>query len=229
MFRLFLSICFVLLLSVPSSAQYMLQDKIELYKDQKKSINTDKIIKIVGLGDNLMAGYKLGGYRDYISTLERRLWQERYSYIKVYRYSELGQTTGEGVKKLQSIIDLKPNVVIVGLGLNDAIQKIPLKTTFDNLTYIIENLQKNNIQILLVGMKSPPNADIEYKKQFPAMYSYLAKKHNILLYKFFLKDVAGNKELTLSDRIHPNQTGITVMVENTLPYIRKLIQVSADN
>jgi acyl-CoA thioesterase-1 len=233
MLRAFLIFLFSLLFSSGAGAQYMLQDKIELFNKPANSTDnsTDnaKIIKIVGFGDNLMSGYKLGAYRDYISTLERRLWQERYSNIKVYKYSSVGQTTGDALKKLQAIIDIKPNVVIIELGLNDAIQKIPLKTTYDNLTYIIENLQKNNIQILLMGMKAPPLADSEYKKQFPAMYSYLANKYKILLYKFFLKEVAGNEDLTLSDKIHPNQKGVTLMVENTLPYVTKLIQLSANN
>ncbi len=75
----------------------------------------------------------------------------------------------------------------------------------------------------MTGMMAPPNLGKEYGETFNAIYPELAKKHEVGLYPFFLKDVAAQAELNLDDAIHPNEKGVEIIVRNIMPFVEQMI------
>lgn len=196
----------------------------ELTKKSAVNTNSNKI-KIVVFGDSLVSGYKLKKKYSFPSVLSRALLSNpNYkNKIKVVGRGVPGETTAGGLNRIESILSLNPNIVILELGINDAFQKKNLKTTYTNLDKIMNQLHRENISILLAGMKAPPYFDKKFKKNFSNMYPYLAKKYNATLMPFFLKDVSNNSKYKLKDKVHPNSKGVRVIVNNIYPIIEEMV------
>ena len=94
---------------------------------------------------------------------------------------------------------------------------------------MIVRLQKRNIEVLLVGMRAPPNMGKPYEDEFNAIYSDLAKKYKLILYPFFLEGVVAKPELNQADAMHPTAEGVGVIVERFLPVMEIFLRrISGD-
>ena len=114
-------------------------------------------------------------------------------------------------------------LVIVELGGNDALQGVPPQGTKEALSRIVERLRVKGLPVLIAGMEAPRNMGKEYVEAFGAIYPELAAKYEVLLYPFFLEGVAGKRNLSLSDGMHPNAKGIDIIVDSILPMVEQLI------
>lgn len=183
------------------------------------------------LGDSLSAGHKLNSKDSFGNQLEAALIQKGYS-VRVTNYSVSGATTADGVKKIKSALAKKPNAVILELGANDMLQRINLTQTEQNLQDIISAFQEKKIPVLLAGMEASMALSTEYRHQFSKMYAVLATKNKLLLYPFFMQGLWKEdgshmkEEYFLSDQIHPSALGVSVMVQNILPFVEQFL---ADN
>ena len=177
---------------------------------------------IVAFGDSLTAGYQLAAKDSFPSQLEKKLNLKGYN-VKVVNSGVSGDTTASGLARLNWAIPQKTDAIIIELGANDALRGIPTKETRSNLEKIVKTMVERNIPILIAGMLGPKSYGEKYVTEFETTYKDLSKQYNALLYPFFLKGVAGKNELNLSDGIHPNAKGISIIVDNILPSVEKLI------
>ena len=185
-------------------------------------------ITLVGFGDSLMAAYNLQGEEGFPSRLEAAL-RERGHDISIIDAGVSGDTTSGGLARLDWSIPDGVDGVILELGANDALRGLPPEKTRENLQAMIARLQERGIAILLAGMLAPPNMGGDYETSFNAIYPDLATKYGLTLYPFFLDGVTGNPDLQLSDGMHPNASGINVMVENFIPAAERFIaDIQAD-
>ncbi|MBR5130487.1 MAG: arylesterase [Alphaproteobacteria bacterium] len=183
--------------------------------------------KLAVFGDSLSVGYKLPVTDAFYTQLENTLHAKGYKNVSVINFSKSGDTTSDGIKRLSSLISSRPDGVLLELGINDAIRSMPIDGIERNLQRIIERLQKANIPVMLIGMQVPPVNTPSYARAFNNMYQELARKNGLLLCPFFMKDVLvfnfakKSFDLTylLSDGIHPNATGVKMMVNNVLPTV----------
>ena len=179
-------------------------------------------VKLVVLGDSLTAGYRLPQGSGFPEQLQWRLNKDGHQ-VTVINAGVSGDTTAGGLSRLSWAVPKGTHAVIVELGANDALRGVNPKQTYKNLDKLIGRLKKRGIKILLAGMEAPRNLGAQYVKAFGAIYPALAKEHVIKLYPFFLKGVAMNKRLLLSDGMHPNEKGVTVMVKNIKPHVERLL------
>jgi acyl-CoA thioesterase I len=112
-----------------------------------------------------------------------------------------------------------PDLVIVELGANDALRGLPPEQVEQNLSAILAELTRRRVPVLLAGMRSPPNLGQDYRRRFEAIYPRLARRYHVALYPFFLDGVAGNRALNQADGIHPNATGVRVVIRRILPSV----------
>lgn len=132
---------------------------------------------IVVLGDSISAEYGLPRDTGWVALLRSKLPQEHFDY-SVANSSISGDTTSGGLARLPAALNrLKPNIVIVELGANDALRGVPLATTEANLRTIIEKSQAVNAKVLLVGMYVPPNYGPDYSQKFHGVYEQLSKEN----------------------------------------------------
>ncbi len=182
----------------------------------------DREIVIVAFGDSLVAGYRLAPGKSFPAQLEDAL-QEKGLNVRVANAGVSGDTTADALARLDWAFPDDADAAIVELGANDALRGFALAETRRALDDILTRLKERDLPILLTGMEAPRNYGEDYATQFRAMYEDLAKKHETLLYPFFLEGVALKPELNMPDGIHPTAEGVAVIVENIMPKVRELI------
>lgn len=184
--------------------------------------------KLVILGDSLVAGYGLGPGESYPDKLSEALDNDLRG-LEIVNAGVSGDTTGGGLARLDWSVGQDTKAVILELGANDGMRGIPLEQIRNNLDQIIARLKDREISILMMGMLAPPNMGSEYGDGFREIYTALSKHHDVPLYPFFLDGVAAEPSLNLDDGIHPNKAGIAILVQNTLPKVKKLIEAACQS
>lgn len=169
---------------------------------------------ILILGDSLSAGYGMDREQSWVHLLESRLQEREHTY-RILNSSISGDTTQGGVARLPRLLErYQPEFVIIELGGNDGLRGIDPGVTRDNLTRMVEQSKGSGAQVLLAGIRLPPNYGAVYIEQFESMYADLALQYDTLLVPFFMDGVALEPGLMQADGIHPNEQGQPVLLEN---------------
>ena len=176
-------------------------------------------IRILALGDSLTSGYGLPQGDGFTDQLQAALREEGYDVV-VLNAGVSGDTTAGGLARLDWSLADDPDLVIVELGSNDALRGIDPAVSRANLDAILAELQTRGIAALLAGMLAPRNLGTDYVEAFDGMYGELAEAYDVPLYPFFLEGVAAEPELNQPDGIHPNASGVAVIVDGILPDVR---------
>ncbi len=175
-------------------------------------------LRLVAFGDSLTAGYGLSEPEAFPAVLQQSLRQAGLN-VEVINAGVSGDTTTGGLARLGWIMGLKPDVVLVELGANDALRGLDPGRAEANLERIIERLLRNGIRPVLAGMKAPRNLGRAYHERFDRLYPALAERHRVPLYPFFLDGVAGVPALNLTDGMHPNAAGVREIVRRMTPFL----------
>ncbi len=180
-------------------------------------------IKILMIGDSLTAGLGLTRNQTVSVKLRETLASKGFA-ATVINAGVSGDTSAGGLSRLGWALNDKPDLVIVELGANDGLRGLNPSATYDNLDAILSGIKRSGSQIILTGMKAPPNLGSEYGEDFNQIYPDLAKKHGVALLPFFLEGVASIPHLNQDDAIHPNEKGVAVIVQNLLPLVIEAIK-----
>ncbi|KND56438.1 Arylesterase precursor [Candidatus Paraburkholderia kirkii] len=187
---------------------------------------------IVVLGDRLSAEYGLPRDTGWVNLLRERLAKERFDY-SVANSSISGDTTSGGRARLTAALArIKPAIVIVELGANDALRGVPLATTetnLRNLRNIVDTSQAAHAKVLLIGMYVPPNYGPGYTQKFHAVYERIAREKNVPLVPFLLAGIADKPSLFQADQIHPTVQAQPLLLDNFWPTLKPLLGASASH
>lgn len=181
---------------------------------------------LVAFGDSLTEGLGVDIEQTYPAQLERTLQGENLDW-KVVNAGLSGETSSGALSRLDWVLKLDPDAVLLETGANDGLRGIDPKITKNNLTAIINKLQDQRIPVMLMGMKTLSNLGPDYTDEFEAVYPTVAGEMQIPLIPFFLEGVAGVTNLNQEDRIHPTEEGYTLIVEKIAPSVgRWLSEIS---
>lgn len=165
------------------------------------------------LGDSLSAGVEIPSEATYVSLTAKNLG------IEIVNLSIPGLTTAGALPMVEKeVLPLKPRLVVVELGGNDALQRVETSKTRDNLQSIIEQLHAEKIPVLLIGVKGGLVRD-----PFEEMYEDLAKRNDTAYVSNILEGILGRSEL-LVDQFHPNAKGHELMAARVGPVLKKLLE-----
>jgi acyl-CoA thioesterase-1 len=162
----------------------------------------------------------------YPARLEQKLRAAGYPH-RVINAGVSGDTTAGGLRRVDAVLALQPAIVILELGANDGLRGIGLDEIRANLEAIITRLRAADVEVVLAGMKLPPNYGPTYTDRFAAMYARLARERGVALMPFFLDGVAARPELNQPDGIHPTAEGYQIIVEKLWPIVRPLLGTAA--
>ncbi len=183
---------------------------------------SDHPLTVVGFGDSLMSGFELPMQDSFTAQLEQAMNAKGIA-VTIANAGVAGETTTDGLSRLDWSVPEGTDLVILEFGANDALRGISPELSEKNLAEIIEKLKQRNVQVILAGMLAPPNMGDDYEARFNAIFPRLAEKYDVPLYPFFLEGVATEKSLQLEDGMHPNAKGVARMVEGFMPVIEKTI------
>ena len=175
---------------------------------------TKKPASILVLGDSLSGAYGINTDEGWVTLLQQQISSAGYDY-KVINASVSGDTTRTGLSRIESALqNHKPSIVIIALGGNDGLRGLAFSEIESSLATIIERCQDNKAQVLLSGVRLPPNYGPTYNQQFAALYRRLSDRYDIPLVPRILDQVAEKRELLQQDGIHPTAEAQPQIMKN---------------
>jgi acyl-CoA thioesterase-1 len=178
---------------------------------------------ILVLGDSLSAAYGIRLEQGWVALLAERLKQEGYGQ-RVINASSSGETTGGALARLPRALERhRPAVVVIELGGNDGLRGLPIDDVRANLDRLIRASRDSGAEVLLLGMRIPPNYGPQYTREFEALFGELATRHRVALVPFLLEGVALDDALMQEDGIHPTAAAQPRLLERVWPKLVPLL------
>lgn len=178
---------------------------------------------ILVLGDSLSGAYGININEGWVALLQQQIINEGYDY-RVINASVSGDTTRTGLSRIDSALKSHtPEIVIIALGGNDGLRGLAFSEIENSLSSIIESCKKNHVEILLVGVRMPPNYGAVYNKQFTELYRRLAQRYDIPLVPKMLDQVAEHRELMQQDGMHPKAEAQPQVMKNVWTGLKLII------
>ncbi len=190
-------------------------------------------VKIVGLGDSLMAGYGLDAGDGFVPQMQNWLTDRGLDVVLV-NAGVSGDTTTGGRERLGWALEPDTDALIVELGGNDILRAIDPAVARENIAAILTEAQARSLPVLLIGITVPPNYGAAYQDAFRAIYPELAAEYGTLFYPDFLQVLAeqGDRGDTLAqwfqrDGLHPNAQGVIRIVNDMGPVVADLVAAAS--
>jgi acyl-CoA thioesterase-1 len=166
---------------------------------------------IVCFGDSLTEGKGAnpgGTYPDFLQKMTN---------IHVVNLGVSGNTSVQGLLRIDEVINQKAFLILVEFGANDFFKKVPMAETKQAIETIIDKLQATGATVVLVATEDT---------QLPDLYNTLKKISKDKKTKFIdgmLNDIWDNRAL-FSDNLHPNSDGYKIVAEKIYKEIIPIIK-----
>lgn len=158
---------------------------------------------VLVFGDSLSAAYNLPAEQGWVALLDARMRAATPGY-RMVNASISGETSAGGVSRIDAALAAhRPAVVLIGLGANDGLRGLPLEQTRDNLERMVLAAEAAGAEVLVVGMRLPPNYGPDYTEAFFAMFSEIAAAEGTAHLPFLLEPIAMDESAFQPDRLHP--------------------------
>lgn len=168
---------------------------------------------ILIMGDSISAGFGIDKSQGWVALLESKLKPLATPY-KIINASISGETTSGGANRIKPLlVKHNPSLVIIELGGNDGLRGSPIKMMKQNLDYMIKQSQNAGAEVLLLGMRIPPNYGKTYSDLVSRQYKQLALENNTLVLPFLLNGIATQTGMMQADGIHPTAKAQPLMME----------------
>jgi len=182
------------------------------------SASGQKIVTL--LGDSITAGYGLAAKDALPAQLELALHRLGVG-AQVRGAGVSGDTTGDGLARVEFSVRADTSLCLVALGGNDLLQGDDPAQTKANLIAILARLKARHIKGALAGMRAPTQIGAGFAHDFNAAFPDAAEAGHAPLYPFLLDGVAGNAALLQGDHIHPNPAGVKIIAARLAPFVAK--------
>jgi acyl-CoA thioesterase-1 len=205
--------------NVPPSQEEVLTTTQTEEKEKEKTI--------LFFGNSLTAGYGLDPSEAFPSLIQNKIDSLGLNY-KVVNAGLSGETTAAGKNRIEWVLRQPVDVFILELGGNDGLRGISPEETRRNLEEIIDKVRQTypEVKILLAGMQIPPSMGQAYANQFQEVFPRVAREKNVELITFLLEGVGGERDLNLTDGIHPNEEGHQIVADNVWQELRPMLEES---
>lgn len=168
--------------------------------------------EIIAFGDSLIAGGGATYGNDFVSILSRKISQP------IINLGRPGDTTADGIARIDELDKYDPKVVLLLLGGNDHLKKVPIAETRQNLAILIENIESRGAIVLLLGVRGGLLND-----PFDTEFERLQETYDTAYVPDVLAGLFGNVKY-MSDAIHPNDVGYQIIADRVYPVLMELIR-----
>jgi acyl-CoA thioesterase I len=203
-------------------------------------------VKIICFGDSITKAARLSRDKSFIGLVEQKLKKQGFS-VQVINSGMSGDKTDNGVARFnKSVLDLKPDIVIIMFGCNDSfidrgktIPRLSIDKFEKNLNFMVDELRKKRITPILMTTTSIDNTKVNY---YP--YSFHGSNHYLKPYIEVVKKIAKAKNIALVDHfddwkkycmqggkagdllfdnVHPNEAGYQRMSNKMYPVLLNVL------
>lgn len=165
----------------------------------------------------------MGRSEAYPAVLQRKL-REAGMPLEVVNAGVSGDTTADGLRRVNWALEGDVRLLILALGANDGLRGLPPSQMKSNLQMIIHRARQRAIPVLLVGMEAPPNYGEQYATAFRQVFQDLARENKLKFVPFLLEGIAGVPDLNQSDGIHPTGAGAARIADLLWPAVETMIE-----
>jgi len=178
---------------------------------------------ILVFGDSLSAGYGLPQDKSWVHLLETRLRDERLNYT-VANASVSGETSAGGVRRIPDALKQhQPDIVVIELGANDGLRGQNLDVMRQNLEAMIDASRKASAQVLLVGMRLPPNYGMSYTEKFRQAFADIARAKKTAFVPFLFEGLGEDGRYFQADRVQPTSEAQALMLDTIWTGLKPLL------
>jgi acyl-CoA thioesterase I len=168
---------------------------------------------IIAFGDSLVEGYGASSIeKNFVSVLSQKIGKP------IVNLGVSGNTTADGLKRIGELDEYNPKVVLLLLGGNDFLRKVPTETTFENLSKIIEAIQSRGAVVVLLGVRSGI-----FGGKFDEKFEELQEKYETVYVPDVLSGLLGDMRY-MHDAIHPNDVGYAKIADRLYPIISSTLK-----
>jgi lysophospholipase L1-like esterase len=155
---------------------------------------------IVCLGDSITSGVGTSPGAAYPDLLASRLG------VEVLNAGVPGDTAEDGLARLDAVLEQDPWLVLVELGGNDILRRVPPARTEAALRQILDRLLAARVAPVLVEIETP------FGGAYSAIFEKLGDEYDIPVIEDTLGELLVDPALK-ADTIHPNDQGHAVLAE----------------
>ena len=178
---------------------------------------------ILILGDSLSAAYGIDHNDGWVKLLEERLREKALPH-RIINASISGETTAGGRARLPRLLaEHRPRLVLLELGANDGLRGFGFGVLRDNLTAMVRQAHAAGSQVLIAGLRLPPNYGAAYTDGFQAVFREVATAEQVPLIPDFLAGVPEDRKLMQADDLHPNAMAQPLILENVWPSLEAML------
>jgi len=161
------------------------------------------LYRIVCFGDSIT--------KSYWKRFEKLVKEQYGDYdVEIINSGVVGETSQDGLERLNDVLIFDPNIVIVGFGMNDWRKGVEKDVFIKNITLMVDEFIKRDIRTILLTMN--PDAHVKGKiskqlKEYNDLIRNIAYEKKVRIadvYSLWLKELT-NVEVGLYDEIHPNE------------------------
>ena len=155
---------------------------------------------VIALGDSLTYGYGASTETAYPAILaDLSGW-------RIINAGVNGDTSADVLARVDDITAQNPDLVLIGVGGNDVLQRINPETTRTNLVAIIRALKAADIRVVLIAEPYFSVSALFGRVSDNPVYEEVAKAEEVLLYSDGWSEILSDDTLK-SDKIHANAAG----------------------
>jgi len=173
--------------------------------------------RVLALGDSLTAGAGVAAEEAWPVLLASRTgWV-------VTNGGVSGDTSSAGLQRLPALLEQhNPALVLVTLGGNDMLRRIPQQETIANLEQILSLIKAHGAKPVLLATPRPSIAAAVFQQLSAAdFYSIVAEKQQVSLIEDAIADVLSDPKLKI-DQLHPNAKGHERLAESIFEELKSI-------
>ncbi|WPL12491.1 Esterase TesA precursor [Thiorhodovibrio litoralis] len=187
-------------------------------------------LNLLILGDSLSAAYGLHVDDGWVALLGQRLREQQdralgaAPAVVITNASISGETTAGGLERLPDLLaEHQPNAVMIALGANDGLRGFPLQDIEDRLVRLVETARAADAEVLLLGVRLPPNYGAAYSEGFQRLFAAVAERTGVALVPRMLEGVSERWDLMQSDGLHPTAAAQPLILDHLWPSVQALL------
>lgn len=186
-------------------------------------------VRILAFGDSLTYGSGVPESEGFVPQLQSWLRANGAPDAEVVNAGVPGETTGEGLVRIESALEMNPDAVIVALGANDLLRGQSVRAMLRNLDGILTAVDARGLPALLAGLPPVPTWRRQDREAYRTNFKGVAERHDAIFVRSFLGGMSGQgigavRRMMQPDGIHPNAEGVRANVAAIGPSVLELVE-----